>query len=591
MGRFCYNGRMNTRKNLVGFVFSGLVCCALAVSAAETRRLSLADYRDRMEGAWIGQMVGVAWGTPTEFRFNSVIIPADKVPKWASDFPLRMAYNNDDLYVEMTFLRTLEQHGLDASPRQAGIDFANSEYQLWCANLAGRNNLRMGIAPPDCSHPKYNNRANDIDYQIEADYAGIISPGCPQEVVRLGGVFGRLMNYGDGVWAGEFIGALYAEAFFTDDVNRLLDAGLKAIPAESDYARMVRNVRAWHKEFPDDWTKAWEKVHATYEKAKNPALRDSNGGIDVRLNGACIILGLLYGNGDLDLSMEISMRCGWDSDCNPSNVGGILMCARGARALPAKYTEKLDLDKPFTYTAYTPRKLYAVCEKLARQVVARAGGSVEKDACGKEWFAIPVKDPVPEPFTPTWNPGPVADSVFTAEEMKQQKFACKLPDPRGLRDPDPTVRVQKALDGLWPGWKTSKNAPDMNPGFRGSVESTTGVALPACVLTHPPKRDEPVILSRTVKVPAGNPVLRLQVGNAPHGDSKLVVRVDGQEILVTDLRSPSRGSAVDMRSYVLSLAPWTGREVKIELLNQPTGWFCEAAVWKEISLSAASGTF
>ena len=53
----------------------------------------------------------------------------------------------------MTFLRTLEQYGLDVSIRQAGIDFANSRYPLWCANDAGRKNLRAGIAPPDSGHP------------------------------------------------------------------------------------------------------------------------------------------------------------------------------------------------------------------------------------------------------------------------------------------------------------------------------------------------------------------------------------------------------------------------------------------------------
>ena len=37
----------------------------------------------------------------------------------------------------MTFLKTLEDYGLDVSIRQAGIDFANSQCPLWCANKAG----------------------------------------------------------------------------------------------------------------------------------------------------------------------------------------------------------------------------------------------------------------------------------------------------------------------------------------------------------------------------------------------------------------------------------------------------------------------
>ena len=62
-------------------------------------------------------------------------------------------FNQDDIYVEMTFLRTLELHGLDVSIRQAGIDFANSGYRLWHANRAGRDNLRSGHRPARLGPP------------------------------------------------------------------------------------------------------------------------------------------------------------------------------------------------------------------------------------------------------------------------------------------------------------------------------------------------------------------------------------------------------------------------------------------------------
>src|SRR5512136_2683834 len=110
-------------------------------SAADVRRLSLSDYRSKMQAGWLGQMAGVTWGAPTEFRFKDQIIPSDKVPVWKPAM-INDAFGQDDLYVEMTFLRTLEQYGLNASIRQAGIDFANSRYPLWCANNAGRSNLR-----------------------------------------------------------------------------------------------------------------------------------------------------------------------------------------------------------------------------------------------------------------------------------------------------------------------------------------------------------------------------------------------------------------------------------------------------------------
>ena len=561
---------------------------AAAVLQAGERRLSLDDFRDRMKGGWVGQMVGVSWGMPTEFKFNDVVIPADKVPAWSSDMPRNMAYNNDDLYVEMTFLRTLEQYGLDVSIRQAGIDFANSEYALWCANRAGRMNLRKGIAPPDSSHPKFNGCPNDIDYQIEADYAGLIAPGCPQEAIRLGNVFGRLMNFGDGVHAGQFVGALYAEAFFTSDVDRLLDAGLAAIPSESEYAQMVRNVRAWHKESPNDWTKCWERIRATYTKSGNPAMKDSNGGIDARLNGAAVVLGLVYGQGDLDKSMLLSMRCGWDSDCNPSTVGGVLMTARGFKALPAKYTEKLSYDVHFSYTAYNLPKLFAVCEKLARQIVVRHGGRIEKDAEGREWFVLPDAKPVPDAYCPSWRAPAPAGARYAKEEMKAVRHPLTLPDARSLEDPDPTVRVQKALDALWPGWKTSRNAPDMHPGYVDCVDSTGGELFGA-VRTHPPKQGEAVTLSRRLKVPAGNPTLHFAVLNAPGGDFRLRVKVDGAAILSTRIGDYQGNWQGQHHAYDISLEPWTGREVTVELVNEPTGWVNEAAVWHDVRITANSG--
>jgi hypothetical protein len=132
------------------------------------RTISSGEYLNKMKAGWLGQMAGVGWGAPTEFKYNGKIIPADKVPDWKPQM-INQHYQ-DDIYVEMTFLKTLEDYGLDVSIRQAGIDFANSKYQLWHANKAGRDNLRSGIAPPYSGHPKYNSHADDIDYQIEADF-------------------------------------------------------------------------------------------------------------------------------------------------------------------------------------------------------------------------------------------------------------------------------------------------------------------------------------------------------------------------------------------------------------------------------------
>ena len=107
---------------LACFTFIGNLshCVAASEKAIEFRRLSLQEYRDKMKAGWIGQMVGVTWGAPTEFKFKDQIIPARDVPVWKPE-TINAAFNQDDLYVEMTFLRSLEQHGLDVSIAVGGI--------------------------------------------------------------------------------------------------------------------------------------------------------------------------------------------------------------------------------------------------------------------------------------------------------------------------------------------------------------------------------------------------------------------------------------------------------------------------------------
>src|SRR5512145_707218 len=70
----------------------------------EFRRLPVKEYRDKMKAGWIGQIFGVSWGAPTEGRYQTVM-PADKMPPFTEDL-VNDAFGQDDLYVEMTFLRT-----------------------------------------------------------------------------------------------------------------------------------------------------------------------------------------------------------------------------------------------------------------------------------------------------------------------------------------------------------------------------------------------------------------------------------------------------------------------------------------------------
>jgi hypothetical protein len=130
-------------------------------------------------------------------------------------------------------------------------------------------------------------------------------------------------------------------------------------------------------------------------------------------------MGLLYGRGDPDQTIRIACRCGQDSDCNPANAGGVYFAILGASKIPARFVEKLDLQAKFSHTDYTVPKVYEVSEMLARKAVLRCGGRIEKDVNGEEVFVLPVQVPNPGKVERSYEPGPIANSRFTAEEMEK----------------------------------------------------------------------------------------------------------------------------------------------------------------------------
>jgi hypothetical protein len=401
-------------------VFSILLSCT--TEKKDYRKISVDEYMDKVKAGWVGQMVGVGWGAPTEFQWLGEIIPEENMPTWKPGMVNQ--FNQDDIYVEMTFLRTLEQYGWDVSIRQAGIDFANSRYMLWHANVVGRDNLRSGIAAPWSGHPKYNDHADDIDYQIEADYAGLISPGMPNVAIELGETFGRIMNYGDGLYGGNFVAGMYSEAFFETDMEKIVEAGLKCIPVESQYTEAIRDVIDQYHQHPGDWLKAWEFINEKYNN--NPEYRKfSCSGtdafnIDAKINGAYIVMGLLYGDGDIAKTTIISTRCGQDSDCNPANATGILCTTIGFENLPDEYKSELDYETRFSYTDYNLAGLIDVCAMLVRQAVERGGGKIETGDDGREYFVIPLEQPVPGELEQCWEPSETPEDVMmTEEEMAQ----------------------------------------------------------------------------------------------------------------------------------------------------------------------------
>jgi hypothetical protein len=290
--------------------------------------------------------------------------------------------DQDDLYVDMTFAAVLDEKGLDASIGDFGDMFRNAEYRLWHANLAARRALRRGVPASLTGSPQYNAHANDIDFQIESDFIGLMTPGMPRLSNEYCVRVGSLMNAGDGILGGVFVSAMYSAAFFEGNPRRIVELGLAALPPESPYARIISNVLAWSAQYPDDWTAVWHLIDDrwnTREPCPQGALHPFN--IDAKLNGAYVALGLLYGGGDLYRTIAIATRAGQDSDCNPASAAGVLGVVLGYSGIPQEFTRGIDdiADEKFSHTDYTFNTIVASTMDRAIALVERNGGTVEGD--------------------------------------------------------------------------------------------------------------------------------------------------------------------------------------------------------------------
>lgn len=378
-------------KNLLLFSLSLLLCACGQRGAEggpmpESVTLTKAVLLDKIRGGWAGQTIGCTYGGPTEFRFPGTFID-ERIPiSWSDEaIPRNFAgnpYLYDDVYMDLTFVEVMDREGLDATAAQYAEAFAHADYELWHANQAARYNILRGIMPPASGHWRNNPHANDIDFQIEADFIGMICPGMPGASTALSDTIGHIMNYGEGWYGGVYVAAMYSLAFVSDSLPLIVTEALKTVPAGSELRAAVEEViRCWRKD-PADWKACWfelQKKHAFDEGCSEGVFVPYN--IDATINCAYVVMGLLYGGGDFYRTLDIATRCGQDSDCNPATAAGILGVMNGYEAIPAYWKpgyEKVEA-RTFPLTRVSLNEVYAINLRLLGENVVRHGGDVRGD--------------------------------------------------------------------------------------------------------------------------------------------------------------------------------------------------------------------
>ena len=441
--------------------FALLITAAVMIfnaSAQKTITLTKQQLHNKIKGGWAGQTIGVTFGGPYEFRFNGTFIQDYQPLLWNDGFVKHnMLYNPglyDDLYMDLTFVDVFEKYGFDAPVDSFANAFANAGYMLWHANQAARYNILNGIKAPQSGHWKYNPHSEDIDYQIEADYAGLMSPGMPNEASAISDKIGHIMNYGDGWYGGVFIGAMYSLAFVSNDMNYIVTEALKTIPKQSSFYKCIADVIAWHKKFPNDWHQNWFELQKKWSDdiaCADGIFRPFN--IDAKLNSAYVVLGLLYGSGDFTKTLEISTRAGQDADCNPSSAGGVLGTIIGYDKIPdywkAGLKEAEDID--FKYTTISLNKVYEIGLKHALHNIEKNGGKVNGDN-----ITIAVQAPATVKFEQGF-PGiyPVLDVQLNKRDVKEVSFEFEgtgfilagESEKTSDKDPDYVIEADLFIDG------------------------------------------------------------------------------------------------------------------------------------------------
>ena len=294
------------------------------------------DYDHRVYAGWLGKCIGVRFGAPVEgWTYEDIRDNLGELTTYVREDQGKIFKPDDDTAVPLVLIRALEDYGRSASAEQIGSTILNyigdQHGTFWWGGYGVSTehtaylNLASGIPAPRSGSIQQNGAvvAEQIGGQIFSDIWGWVAPNDPARAADLAEKASSVTHDGNGIYGGRFIAALVSAAFSERDPLKLIQTGLEHIPAGSEYARVVNAVLDFHRENPADWHAAYAHLKANFGYDRYPGI------VHIIPNAGVVVLGLLYGGGDFSRTLQITNRCGWDTDCNVGNVGAIMGTALG----------------------------------------------------------------------------------------------------------------------------------------------------------------------------------------------------------------------------------------------------------------------
>ena len=381
--------------------FISLCLLLLASCGQKPVEITRTQLKDKIAGAWIGQMVGNIYGLEYENKF--VDEPGEgpfvfnKGMKKMAD--VDGAFSDDDTDVEYLYLLMMEKYGVDPTYAQVKERWMyHIRDRVWLANRAALGLMHYGFAPPYTGKKEYNPHWFQIDPQLINEIWAYTAPGMPDYAAGISDWAARITSDD---WAASptvVYGAMYSEAFFEDDIPTLIRHAKEYLPKEDRFRAVMDECIDLHQKYPDDW-KAARKVMADELYVNEPEITRSIWNAD--LNGAMGILALLYGDGDIEKTLNIGCALGFDCDNQTATICGLLGVINGVesvptdRAMPFEHWKKPFNDRYINVTRYDmpDASIEDIIERtvvLAEKNILARGGKVREEN-GEKIYTINTK--------------------------------------------------------------------------------------------------------------------------------------------------------------------------------------------------------
>jgi len=321
--------------------------------------MAVRDYESRVYAGVLGKVIGVYMGRPFEGWTQEAL-----ENRWGriegyvhEDQNVPLVVPDDDITGTFTFVRALEDSGqyADTPASFFGETWLNylveGKTVLWWGGMGHSTEhtaylrLKSGIPSPESGSIERNGPtvAQQIGAQIFIDAFGLVTPGKPELAARLARAAAGVSHDGEAVHAAVAVAAMVSAAFVEQDMDALLDLGVRFIPEKSLISKVHRDVRAWSAQ-DGDWRRTYERIEKRYGYQK------FGGNCHVVPNHALMVLAWAYAPDDFYEAQAIVNTAGWDTDCNAGNVG----CLMGVKVGLGRICERYDFRSPFADRVILP---------------------------------------------------------------------------------------------------------------------------------------------------------------------------------------------------------------------------------------------